>query len=69
MNVKYSEHALKRMRQRGITELEIKHIINHPDYVKKSFEGTKEAFGELNGRSIKIKFVETESYIKVITVM
>ena len=69
MKIIYSDHAKKRMRQRGITELEIEHIINYPSYVKKSFEDTKEAFGEINSRQIKIKFIKIENYIKIITVM
>jgi len=69
MKIVYSEHAEKRMKQRGITELEIKHILEYPAYIKKSFEGTKEAVGEINKRLVKIKFIEMENYIKVITVM
>ncbi|MBI4158925.1 DUF4258 domain-containing protein [Candidatus Woesearchaeota archaeon] len=57
------------MKQRGITELEVEHILNHPHYIKKSFEGRKEAVGEVKNRVIKIEFIEIESYIKVITVM
>ena len=69
MKIVYSDHAKKRMKQRGITELEIEHVLKHPSYIKKSFEGTKEAFGEVNNRQIKIKFVKIENYIKIITVM
>ncbi|MFH1774209.1 MAG: DUF4258 domain-containing protein [Methanobacteriota archaeon] len=69
MEIVYSNHAKKRMKQRGITELEVEHVLNHPVYVKKSFEGRKEAVGEVKNRTIKIKFIETESYIKIITVM
>lgn len=69
MNIIYSYHSKKRMKQRGITELEIEHVFNHPIYIKKSFEGRKEAVGEIKGRTIKIKFIEIENYIRVITVM
>lgn len=69
MEAVYSDHAKKRMKQRGITELEVEHILKHPHYVKKSFEGTKEALGEVNNRQIKVKFIEIENYIKIITVM
>ena len=69
MKIIYSEHAIKRMKQRGITELEIEYILEHPSYIKKSFEETKEAVGKINNRLIKIKFIEIENYIKVITVM
>lgn len=69
MKIVYSEHAIKRMKQRGITELEIEHILKHSFYIKKSFEGTKEAVGEINNRLVKIKFIEIENYIKIVTVM
>ena len=69
MEIVYSEHAKKRMKQRGITELEIDHILKHPFYIKKSFEGTKEAVGKVENRLIKIKFIEIENYIKIITIM
>ena len=69
MKIIYSELASKRMKQRGITELEIEHVLNHPYYIKKSFEGTKEAVGKVENRLIKIKFIEIENYIKIITIM
>ena len=69
MKIVYSDHARKRMRQRGITEQEIEHILKHPIYIKKSFEGRKEAVGEIKNRTIKIKFIEKENYIKIITVI
>lgn len=69
MNVTYSDHAKKRMGQRGITELEVEHVLTYPTYIMKSFDGTKEALGEINNRKIKIKFIEKENYIKIITLM
>lgn len=69
MKIVYSDHAKKRMKQRGMTDLEIEHVLEHPSYIKKSFEGTKEAFGVVNNRQVKIKFIKIENYIKVITVM
>ncbi len=69
MNIVYSFHAKRRMKQRGITELEVEHVLKHPLYVKKSFEGTKEAVGEIKNRMLKIKFIEIENFIRIITVM
>ena len=57
------------MKQRGITELEVIHALEHAIYIKKSFDGTKEAVGEVKNRKIKVEFIETESYIRIITVM
>ena len=54
MKIVYSEHAKKRMKQRGIGEWEIENILKHPDYIKKTFEERKEAVGEMRNRKIKI---------------
>ncbi|MBS3151071.1 DUF4258 domain-containing protein [Candidatus Woesearchaeota archaeon] len=69
MEVIYSDHAEKRIKQRGIAKWEVEHILEFPFYIKKSFSGRKEAVGKIKGRMIKIKFVEEENYIKIITVM
>ena len=69
MNVMYSHHAEKRLKERGMTKLEVEHILKFPIYVKKSIERKREAVGEINGRTIKVVFIEKENYIKVITVI
>jgi len=57
------------MKQRAITELEVEHILQYPEIVIKSFDGTHEAVGEINSRTIRVKFAVKESYLKIITVM
>lgn len=57
------------MKQRGISELEIQHILEHPAYTKKTIEGRKEAVGNVQNRTITVIYFETETYLKVITVM
>ena len=57
------------MKQRGITELHVQQILQHHDYIRKSFEGRKEAGGSIDGRSIRIEFIEEETYINIITVI
>ena len=69
MKIVYSNHVEKRLRQRGITKLEIEHILKYPMYVKKSYEGRKEAVGEVRNRIVKIAFEEKENYIRLISVM
>lgn len=69
MSIIYSYHAKERMKQRGVTELEVEHILKHPFYIRKSSEDIKEAVGEVKNRMLKIKFIEIESYIKIITVI
>ena len=69
MNIIYPDHAKKRMKQRGITKLEVEHILKYPFYIRKSFKNRKEAVGKVGNRLIKIEFIQKESYIKIITVM
>ena len=69
MKIVYSDHAEKRLRQRGITTLEIEHVLKYPIYVKKSYEGRKEAVGEVRNRTVKIAFEERENYINIISVI
>ncbi|MDP4012201.1 MAG: DUF4258 domain-containing protein [Candidatus Nanoarchaeia archaeon] len=69
MNIIYSDHATLRMKQRGITSLEIEQVLEFPVYIKKSFEGRKIAFGIVRNCNIKVSFKEEESYIKIITIM
>ncbi|MAE13663.1 hypothetical protein CMO92_03785 [Candidatus Woesearchaeota archaeon] len=69
MNLIISDHALKRMRQRSITKQDIKHVLRHPLKILSSFQGRKQAVGQINRRSIKVVYIQTESYIKIITVV
>ncbi len=69
MKILYSDHAKKRMKQRGIEEWEIEHILKFPEYIKKSFRERRESVGKIKNRFTKIIFIELENYIKVITVI
>lgn len=69
MKIIYSDHAKKRMKQRGIEEWEPEHVLKHPTYTKKSFDRRKIAVGEVKSRELKIIFTEEESYINIISVM
>lgn len=68
MKIVYSDHAQQRMKQRGITSLEIEFVLNHPDYIKKSCD-VKEAVGHVKDKYIKIAFEEMENYIRVISIL
>ena len=69
MDVVYSDHAQKRLKQRGITHLEAEHVLKHPQFIKKSLAGKKIAVGLLRNRTITVVFIETENYIKIITIL
>ena len=68
MKIVYSDHAKKRMMQRGITELEVINVLQSPHYIKKSFEGRKEALGNVKNKTITVIYIEIENYIKIITI-
>ena len=69
MKVSYSKHAIIRMKQRGITKLEVKFILKHHDLMRLSKSNTKIASGHLAGRRINVVFSEKESYINIVTVL
>ncbi|MFH0869232.1 MAG: DUF4258 domain-containing protein [archaeon] len=64
----FSNHATKRMFQRGIGEKDIESAVEKPDY--KVQRGAEiEAYKKLNGETLKVVYAETESFIKIITVV
>lgn len=69
MKIIYSDHAKKRMKERGIEDWEVEHTLKFPIYTKKNSEGKIEAVAEIRNRRIKIIFVNEEKYIKIITVI
>lgn len=69
MEIIYSDHAKKRMKERGIEDWEVEHLLKHPSYIKKSLEGKKEFVGEIKNRKVKIISIQEENYIKIITVI
>ena len=69
MTLVYSDHAKKRMKQRGIEEWEIEHLLKHPSYIRKALDGRHEAVGEIRNRKVKIVSIKEENYIKIVTVI
>ncbi len=69
MNIVFSNHARKRIKERGVEEWEVEHLIRYPSYIKKSLDGRMVAVGEIKGRKLKVVYFEEERYIKIISVM
>ncbi len=65
--IKFSFHATRRRKQRGITEEQVIDVIIRPEYVKKMPDGSKVAVKKLQKRTITVVYVE-EDFIRVITV-
>lgn len=68
MEIIYSDHAIKRMKQRGIEDWEIEKIVKFPAFIKKVNDKI-ESVGESRNRKVKIVYRKEQSYIKIITVI
>ena len=55
------------MKQRGIEEWEIEHLIKFPSFIKRIYDKV-ESVGEIRNRKVKIVYRKEQSYIKIITV-
>lgn len=65
----YSFHARQRLKQRGITPLEVRYVLNYPKYIQRSYEGRMIAVGEVQNREIRVIYIERENFIKIITIL
>ena len=66
--IKYDRHAKRRMRDRHVTEDEVKSAIEDPDFLEQSIKGRLSAFKLINGRYLRVTFKEEPDHILVITV-
>lgn len=67
MDIIYSEHARKRMIERGIKEEDIKETIEFPDYTITRGKEI-EAYKKLNDKMLKVVYIEMGKFINVITI-
>ena len=66
--IAFSDHAKLRMKQKGMSRLEIVYVLQYAYHVIKTRKGRKVAIGGINNRTIKVVFVETKKHIKIITI-
>ncbi len=69
MEIIFSRHAIRRMRERGFESWEVEHLVGHPSYIKRFSDDRVEVFGEMKNRKIKIVYKMGDNYIKIITVI
>jgi uncharacterized membrane-anchored protein len=69
MRLTYTDHAKQRIKERGIEEWEIEHIIKYPTYTKKVKKGRIAAYSKTKNRMVKIIYKDMENYKKVFSVM
>lgn len=63
----YSRHARERMRQRGISDQEVEHVIQNPELSYPTREGNTILEGTYQGRRIKVIIVRDSDPPHVIT--
>jgi hypothetical protein len=68
MLIIYSEHALLRMRQKGITKFEVEYVLDFAKCFFNSRDNTKIVLGEINNKTLKVIFIEKENYKRIITI-
>ncbi|MFH1358555.1 MAG: DUF4258 domain-containing protein [archaeon] len=67
MDIIYSFHAKKRLKERDIKVEEVKETIDFPDYTIKRKEEI-EAYKRFTNILLKVVYIKKENYIKIITV-
>lgn len=65
--IRFSDHAENRRKQRGLNREHIFEVIVHPEYIKRE-DNIKTAVKTIYGRTITVAYIEEETYIKVVTV-
>jgi len=64
----YDRHARRPMKERGAGEVEVESVIRDPEHLLPSVKDRMNAFRWLNGRYLKVTFIEETEAIVVITV-
>lgn len=67
MKIKFIEHALERMKERGITKDEVINAINEPDYVGKGYGNREVAQKLIDGKLLRVIYEKHGDEIVVIT--
>ena len=67
--IKYDRHARRRMKWRGITELEVKQTLEEPGKAELTGEGRKNVFKMIGSRYIKVTYRELKNEILIISVV
>lgn len=67
MNIVFSGHAKKRIKERGIKEEDILEVINFPEYTITRSNNETEAFKKIKGRTLKVVYIQKEMFIKIIS--
>lgn len=67
MKLRYLDHALRRMRQRGVARRQVKETVEKPENVFAGRLGKKVAFKRYGDRFLKVIYGEEDKEIVVVT--
>jgi uncharacterized DUF497 family protein len=67
--LRFSNHAQMRMKQRGITVMDVEHVLYFPEKMMHLDAGKELATGYVRERLIRVVFGRKQNFINIITVM
>jgi len=67
MNIVFSDHALLKIRQRGLSRRTVVAVIANPDRVENTYSGREELYKKFRKRSLKVVIMRSHGKIIVIT--
>ena len=67
--IRYDRHARRRMRWRGISEIEVEQTVMEPDRLESSIRDRTNAYKRIGDRLIRVTFAESGDDILIITVV
>lgn len=68
MELILTNHAKKRMAERGIKLEQIKEVIDFPTYTTRK-DSKIEAYKEINGKTLKVVYIQKAKFIKITTLI
>ena len=69
MAIYFSRHARRQMKWRRVSEVEVMSVLDAPDRVEVSIDDRTNAYKLVDGRLLKVTYVEQAEDIVVITVI
>ena len=67
MKVEFDRHAIRRMKERRITDVEVKLTVEHPEYLEQTIKGRINAFKQIDKRFLRVTYRRDGDGILVIT--
>ena len=65
----FTEHAERRRKERGMTEIDIELVVKQPFLQKRRQDGLIEVICKARNRNIKVVYEKRETHLRIITVI